>query len=133
MTKYETIQWAYGNNKVVVDENGWVKRKVTGHGVTNGMDVENFPYERKDFDVILQDASGGYSWRLKSLRGIENNNGWTKIESTDDLPKEQGFYNFIKINGDLDRAFFSPGLFEKQTSEYYTHWRPISDIPKPIY
>jgi hypothetical protein len=37
-----------------------------------------------------------FNWRPKSLDGIENNNGWIKIESKDDLPKKGKYWGFTK-------------------------------------
>jgi hypothetical protein len=127
MTKSEKIKESYGDAyealSPYIDVNGWV-RAANLKFYSNG----NLPFKT---ETIVMD---GWDWyRPLIIQGINDNNGWTKLESESDLPKSQAFYNFIKQNGDMDREFFSPGLFEKQTTEYYTHWRPISDIRKPIY
>lgn len=80
-----------------------------------------------EFDTAL------VSWRPKSLKGIENNNGWIKIESEDDLPKKGSNCYFILKNG-------VSGIFvDLDDSEYLTlrnrgtHYQPIVKPKPPIY
>ncbi len=77
MTKQEKIQEAYGEHwepvKDFVCENGWCDRKGS-----------QFSPSLEKFELSLF----GELVRPKSLQGIETNNGWIKIESEDDLPKE---------------------------------------------
>ena len=73
MTKEVVIQKAYGKHwetvKDIIDENGWCsKRKKI-----------NFEVMKKDFDIAY-DNYDSYTFRPKSLNGLENNNGWFKIE-----------------------------------------------------
>jgi len=92
------------------------------------------------------------------LIGIEDNNGWIKIESDDDLPKEKEFFRFIPCNN-FDREFmgwidnklgevlfidFTFYEVEKDGNRYVsqsnawltsqiTHYQPIQKPQPPIY
>jgi len=72
-------------------------------------------------------------FRIDSLQGIEDNNGWTKIESIDDLPKEKGFYLFLSGIGHttygVEDVNYAPEWFVKK----YTHWKPKQEHKKPLY
>ena len=90
MTKEEKIKEAYievfGEKRIrsimnyVYKENGFIEGFVL---LDLKLDIKNEKLERKFNGVV-------YSYRPKSLHGIENNNGWVKIESEEDLPKEKG-------------------------------------------
>jgi hypothetical protein len=84
-TKEEVIKEAYSEYwdkvKSYVDENGFVK-----YG-----DIRNETIGFKDSDIEITDYNFNIDfevWRPKSLKGIESNNSWHKIESENDLPKE---------------------------------------------
>lgn len=68
-----------------------------------------------------------YFFRPKSLQGIEDNNGWIKIESEEDYNKlENGEYEWYNINtGKYEKGdLYSYGMF--------THYKIIpKTIPKP--
>lgn len=77
-SKHKAIEEAYGefynDLKDFIDENGWCRnRKIRGF-YNQLREVQNHP-------------TINYWFRPLSLQGIENNNGWIKIESEDDLPK----------------------------------------------
>lgn len=65
---------------------------------------------------------------------INDNNGWTKINSPDDLPKEKGSYTVFNKDGKIETWTWT-GHFRNRNVwlEYFTHWRPVEEIPKPIY
>lgn len=83
------------------------------------------------FDTAINEGSS--KWRPKSLQGIENNNGWIKIESENDLPKEKckiwvrslEFKEIVIIN--FTNSFFTP------IHQTCTHWQPITTPKLPIY
>ena len=52
-----------------------------------------------DIDIDYDDFSTGY-FRPKSLKGIENNNGWIRIESEADLPEKEFYkgYHTYPVN-----------------------------------
>jgi len=74
-------------------------------------------------------------WRPLSLTGIETNNGWTKIESEDDLPKESGFVKVYFSSLEIDDCLRFDG--DKFVSDWYamcpSHWKPIVKDLLPIY
>lgn len=69
--KQEAIKKVYGEYYIHSDINGWMR---FGMYCPTDLGIENY------------DDMDGF-WRCKSLQGIENNNGWIKIESEADLPK----------------------------------------------
>lgn len=84
-------------------------------------------------------------YRPKSLQGIEHNNGWIRIESEKDLPKEDKIVCHLIINN--DRMELNGGFrrYSKETFYFFnakgegflidsvTHWQPIVKHEKPIY
>jgi len=125
MTKKEKIQEAYGEYwelvKDVVSEHGWVNRDLLNIDDINDFHTESVFY----VDDTL---------RPKSLQGIENNNGWVKIESEADLPIDKSTqYSTCKedkvfqstINCGTVKHWFNIGKI--------THYQPITKPLKPIY
>ena len=118
MTKQEKIKEAYGEYwelvKETVNENGWFDY--------------NYEEHRKIADNIPLESYSQFSSsvvRPKSLQGIENNNGWTKIES-----EEQ--YDEL-INGEYEWYNINNGKYEKGDLRGYgifTHYK-IVPIIKP--
>jgi len=126
--KEEAIKSAYGEYwetvKHFVDGNGWCcsRRNVGFEEI-----VSKLSWETK--------RGNSYLWRPKSLQGIENNNGWIKIESEDDLPKDINQYWFKGINGKIEIRFFNPDWINDmiQFKLRYTHYQPIEKPKLPIY
>lgn len=95
MTKEELIEHAWGKYPLELEENGWL---YFGY-VCNGWDdiedwLNNFGAisDRRYYDMTFSECDNGdlvnVKIRPKSLQGIEDNNGWVKVESEEDLPKE---------------------------------------------
>lgn len=140
-SKQEVIQEAWG--KVAFgwfdldmkswDENneGWYARwQDTGKVFRNFLS----DYSRRFLDCRDDVINlNGWFWP-KVLDGIENNNGWTRIESEEDLPKESGKYWVIYKDCKYkeSQAIFSKGkgwdCFLK-----VTHYQPIIKPEAPIY
>lgn len=132
MTKEEKIRESYGDywdkiNQQVKDcalkNNGWI----------------NSILEHPPTDVELE--FGDYTFRPLSLQGIEDNNGWIKIESEDDLPKKTIEYHVLK-NGSLSKALYAgknrwftkDNNFPKTTEiQGITHYQEIIIPQPPIY
>jgi len=76
----------------------------------------------------------GYN-QPKSIQGIENNNGWIKIESNEDLPKEQMYcWFFDKEKGQMAGEFLNNGKDEINfILANATHYQPIIKPLKPLY
>ena len=125
--KQEAIKKAYGEYFIHADINGWIK---FGMYCPSDLGIE-------DYDEIV-DTIG--IWRCKSLQGIENNNGWIRIESEEDLPKEEIDLHFIfeKNNG----RFQTFGVWDNKIKSFYsgalkisnvTHYQPIEKPKPPIF
>lgn len=126
MTKQEVIQEAWGKNyeefKEYIDDNGWA---IYPHFQKHEM-IENI----RPIDL----HPNGLYFRPKLLSGIETNNGWTRIESEDDFPKESGKYWVIyrdtKFN--KDQAVFYVGKGWDCFLDV-SHWQPIITPENHIY
>jgi len=127
MKKQEKIQEAYGEYwKIVkdyVDSNGWcnVRRKIGFLEI-----IKKINWQTK--------IGNQYSWRPKSLQGIENNNGWIKIESENDLPKEKGDY-FVCVDGvqPNNNIMHLQQLISLAYDDLISHYQPIKKPQPPIY
>ena len=116
--KQEAIKKAYGENYIHADINGWIR---FGMYVPTDLGIENY------------DDIDGF-WRCKSLQGIENNKGWIRIESKDDLPKEEGNYFIVRSNNEVGTSYFIPNNdFSVIDWRYITHYQPIEKPKLPIY
>lgn len=85
-------------------------------------------------DSIELDKVSALEYRPKSLQGIENNNGWIRIESEDDLPKDVMTNYFICVDGKPSihvhnlrqvLSLFKDGMV--------SHYQPIVKPKNPIY
>ena len=123
--KQEAIKKAYGeyweNVKDYVDNDGWIDNSIPKF--TFGQ-LKNLDLEYKN-DVFF---------RPKSLQGIENNKGWIRIESKDDLPKEEGNYFIVRNNNEVGTSYFIPNNdFSVIDWRDITHYQPIEKPKLPIY
>lgn len=140
MTKEEKIKEAYGyyweQVKDYVDENGWCSEPTTFKIATL--------FFCMNYECITHgNVKNNYMkyWRPKSLQGIENNNGWIKIESEKDLPKENNLDCYVFRNGEVEMATFdneTKKFYDFETSydrrlKYVTHYQPIVKPLNPIY
>lgn len=129
MTKEEKIAEAYGDkyDKYKPDSDGWSTKTV----------FEWDEVIKNDF-ITKSIAHGMYKVRPKSLQGIENNNGYTKIESEKDIPTEEGVFWVLR------RGFHKPmyrvinDLFDEEEKSYwlenYTHFIKVNRPENlPIY
>lgn len=117
-----------------------VKEHIGDNGIFYAADTSKVSEELYDsmtpfFDNM--DDLGDYDFVPKSLRNIENNNGWNRIDEVG-LPSEDGRY----ILGSFD----SIGIFNIRVSdvsletclslieyESRTHWRKKEQLPNPVY
>jgi len=135
MTKEERIQEAYGlavwnflddsvKEKILSNDGGWTY-EVNEKWLENSMNL----------DIEL---NGKYC-RPKSLKGIENNNGWIKIESEEDLPKESGVYEACINEEYIGRIRFSREfnewscIYDSDNLRFPSHYQPIIKPQPPIY
>jgi len=131
MTKQDKIREAYGIHweevKDQVDENGWLDGKGNHKGLV-GLTMKVYdPYDSKYC----------YWKRPVSLSGIENNNGWIKIESKQDLPSKKGLYmvciNNNPIIGIIENTTFIKHLYECPEQGILTHFKEHFPEKHPIY
>jgi len=130
--KQKAIQEAYGEHweqvRLRVNENGW-------YSLPNGKKSESFC----DF-LGNCDMRAAADFRPKSLSGIDTNNGWTRIEPDgSNLPVEGGKFK-------VGMKFYDSDIFIEEDAIYnhievlnaysiglITHYRPVTELPKPIY
>lgn len=127
MTKQEKIQEAYGENwelvKNNVNENGWIKdREFTFK------DFKPMNWQTTDHDDELYDTR-----RPVSLKGIENNNGWIKIESEDDLKVQEGYYAVFNTRWKHNEISIIQIIEPYKLDSTITHYQPISKPLEPLY
>lgn len=125
MTKEEKIKEAWGEYY----EN--VKDELDEHGRYSYRDQNISERKRKLWQFENIECHQIYDLELlipSSIKGIENNNGWIKIESEFDAPDEDVLV--CNINGNKV-AFFHDAckLFGKK----FTHYQPIVRPKPPIY
>lgn len=130
-SKQKAIIEAYGEYweqvKDFVDENGWCRnRKIAGF-YNSLREIQNHP-------------NVNYWFRPLSLQGIENNNGWIKVESEEDLPSNGTKCHFIinRFEENDYQGHFYDGLFWNSYSEAYTHnivthYQPIQKPNPPLH
>ena len=126
MTKQEVIKQAYyGHESSLIDENGWATYAVDEGG--------EFGIEPCGDYETRNHVDGVYEWRPKSLKGLETNNGWIKIESEKDLPKS-GYYEVVlRSSSEITRASILTHAKPKAMVAYISHYQPIKEIEKPLY
>ncbi|MDV3568149.1 hypothetical protein CMU71_14745 [Elizabethkingia anophelis] len=133
-SKHEAIKTAYGDmwiymssfpqaRKIALENEGWVF-------------ITQLP---STIDRTLFDFQHGDSiCRPKSLSGIENNRGWTRIESEEDLPDKYGQYWVFTSNGNIIDVYYDEhdktwdgilDFFEVKA----THWQQIVKPKSPIF
>ncbi|WP_407478450.1 hypothetical protein [Elizabethkingia anophelis] len=96
--KEQAIKAAYGEYfiKENIDENGWTNNPPEGM-------LKSIPCEAKEMHITFGSPE---TWcRPRSITGIENNRGWTRIESEEDLPKDDYFGDLFEV-GFLDESGF---------------------------
>ena len=138
-TKQQAIQEDWERNLLLAgmnkDDFKYLKKLINDDGFLNTSGVS---LSKKFYNIQLDIV--GELIRPKSLQGIENNNGWIRIESEDDLPKDLTKCHFI-IRGYEDNDYigrYCDGLFWNSQNEAYSwgvvsHYQPIEKPKPPIY
>ena len=138
MTRKEIIIKAWMDLNIetpfgICDKTGWV------HGYfCNGIDeiLEGFGIKENQIDYDL-DFNGVGKFRPISLKGIEDNNGWIKIESEDDLPNKDGLF-YLTGFGEVGLGRFCElkkkfKTFNGNVYDGITHYQPIIKPDLPLY
>ena len=122
MTKQEKIQEAYGEH--------W--ETVKNHHQFDGW-IYGWVLFTIDIDWEEIEVDGRIMRRPKSLQGIENNNGWIKIESEADLPNDEKSYWVVNDEKEIFEMEYFPN-YKAFTEEGVTHYQPINKpFLKPLY
>lgn len=132
MTKEEKIKEAYGSlyelNKQFIDSDGWLDNSEGAAYLTFG-DTKHLGGCEYREDIFI---------RPKSLAGIEDNNGWIKIEREEDLPNELKSIDY-KVFKKSNQFSFMLNTYKKHevkelwVSDEITHYQAINDFKPPIY
>ena len=116
------IKEAYGEEwdivKAFVNQDGWFSPDYARY---------NLRIQSKFLENKM--VFGNRKFRPLSISGIENNNGWIKIESSASLPKAYGIYEWFTKSRNTTVFNFEPG---DDIPESITHWRSI-DFRTPLY
>lgn len=125
--KQEAIKKAYGEH--------WdkVKHCIDGDGYFHIDEVEDTGL---DYDTL--DRKGSSRFRPNSLSGIENNQGWIRIEPDgSNLPTKKGSYKCVKSE---DGLIIEMNFYPDDKKWYYglklmkpSHYKPIEKELPPIY
>ena len=122
--KQEAIKKAYSEYwekvKDYVDNDGYIDNSIPKF--TFGQ-LKNLDLEYKN-DVFF---------RPKSLQGIDNNNGWIKIESEADLPNNEKVWICANNNKVLLSLKTVLNWILKNHDNKITHYQPIEKPKPPIY
>ena len=126
--KQEAIKKAYGEYweklEYFINKDGWA------YNYFEEIGIEIFGSEA--------DFKNSIFWRPKSLQGIENNNGWIKIESEADLPKE-GMHHSILLDSECINGYrnYDVIVFYEVNSRFrkkeISHYQPIEFQKPPIF
>jgi len=129
MTKQEKIKEAYGEcfeeMKPWINTDGWFDKNAFYNKVFS------FNYEK--IDILFSHCQD--LMIPKSIREIENNNGWIKIESEGDLPKGRGtFWTFIEGKEVVMNTFntFDDMEFTFDNGKV-THYQSLIKPNEPLY
>lgn len=90
-------------------------------------------YVSENIDSGIDTKTNEMVWIPKSLKGIDTNRGWNKIESKDDLPND-GYYFVMYKNGKMSDC---PKNSEFEDDNYWllniTHYQPVIKPLPPLY
>lgn len=128
MTKNEIIEKAYGKSMeqlgLAHDLNGWIKSDI--------LDYDDLNFKEKDVHFHTYSECSGTTkllWRHSSLKGIENNNGWTEItKEYERMPDVDVWICNLKGN---KVAYFHDAL--TKIPKKYTHFKIVERPKPPIY
>lgn len=123
MTKEEKIKEAYGDKWELF--NGSAKQCALKN---NGWISPILEHSPKDIELDRGDKN---IYRPKSLRGIENNNGWNLIEDLDISDNE--YVLFLRMTEGGEVPIFTCPAGEDFQVGYFTHWKRIDISKPPIY
>lgn len=125
MTKEEKIKESWGENWSKISKENQ-KKALKNNGFVSQYFEDLLTIdkrERKLFEI-----------RPKSLQGIETNNGWVKVESEDDLPKEKcDLLVYPEFENQFVFHFYNDKKCKEVLMQNHTHYQPIEKPKPPIY
>lgn len=130
MTKEEKIKEAYGDNwelvKDKVNKDGWIKDR---EFIFSDF-VKGTVWQTTDHDDEWYDTR-----RPMQLKGIEDNNGWVKIESQLQLMelKFNVYYKLYDNKAKLEWIAKKPNTGIFPNHQYITHFKKVLEDNPPIY
>ncbi|SHF17441.1 hypothetical protein [Chryseobacterium vrystaatense] len=131
--KEQKIKEAFGESWKLLSHSMQQHILTVHHWVDRSRNRMNLSPEDLGFDEVTECEVHCEFWRPIQLKGIENNNGWIKIESEEDMPKSAGRY-YVK---DMFRDDPCISVFEEALRERWldiiTHYQPIEKPKPPIY
>ncbi|MDV4130752.1 hypothetical protein CMT25_11425 [Elizabethkingia anophelis] len=127
--KEQAIKAAYGEHwielsnekqKYALENEGWIK-------------VTPYQYQMDMFSRLKLNKNT-HSVRPKCLTGIRNNNSWTRIESEEDLPKEEcKLFVHPPYQDQFIFHYHNNEGSRKELIQNHTHYQPI-EVPKsPVF
>jgi hypothetical protein len=132
MTKEEKIKEAWGNSyDHTVDADGWKHVSMHDFQFKYNTSIAG-EFQGKGYDPFKTGRNSHIQnvfVRPNQLKNLDLNNGWTKINTRSDLPISEGMYLFHTVQGRNVEQWHS----EDVSIGGVTHWRPIVQIPKPLY
>ncbi|MCT4263408.1 hypothetical protein HZP32_14920 [Elizabethkingia anophelis] len=136
--KQQSIKAAYGEHwdkvKDYVNKNGWCDFKAVFGDIGNGKGLEGIELETMN----NYDPKYCYWKRPKSLSGIENNRGWTRIESEEDLPKDRNIEDLLIFTetGEIlvaSSKYLSDAEIRRYWIKTVSHWQKFVKPNPPIF
>lgn len=125
-TKLELIKDVYGPyyERYTPDENGW--------SIGTCLLIKDRTRFREEMQVVDTKERPYIKWRPITLKGLEDNNGWTSI-SEHGVPKEKGDYWVVEL-GKAHIFRFNPNREVSVIvwNRRFTHWKPI-DSRLPLH
>lgn len=138
--KQQAIEKAFGDKwhlftpeyqEHLLTKKHWVDMSVK-YGALSGKDYYRSPTPQR-LGFMDEIEINFEFWRPKSLQGIETNNGWFRIESEEDLPRQDGEYRCFTKKRNISEFTFLKNATEKWWMDRITHYKPIEPELLPIY
>lgn len=133
--KQKAIQNAYGDYLYSICEK-WIHHDNGSAFLTKeNLDWLNLSIDDFPTDKFISYKSGRNNiFTPRSIQGIEDNNGWTRIETVDDLPKKNGEYVFLHRNSEdtnILHLFPKKNGYDTACVDNFSHW--ANKRKPPIY
>ena len=121
-----------------------IKNHYISEFINSGMSQQEAEQKWEHIEEFINPDDGYFQnreeyYRPISLRGIETNNSWIRVESEKDLPKEYDYFHLKLQSGDEIIAYNSMHrrLFVDCDDEieyrFITHYAPIEKKSPPLH